>query len=828
MNRKRFTWILASLASLTMAFAIFAAIAGTWRGAALEFVQPRMASVQAARLPAEVQAEPVRIAAVDLWPVRDSGQIRIAQAGDGGAEMSEDELISRGEEVYMENCAMCHQPNGQGAGGYPALAGNSFVTADDPSGPIEVVMEGRGAMPSFGGQLPDEDIAAVVSYIRNSWENQAPVVQVSDVTGEQPQQEGAAQEEAQQQEEQPADQQQQQEQPAQQEPSADDQSQDTQQQDAQASEQMTSTAAAGSPTPIRIEIQVVLATPTAAGQQAEPAASDTEQAAQQATPTPASDQPSEEAAVEDTAEDAEADTEADTEEEDTGADAEQTLADRQEQAAQEAQEATATPAPTTEQATTDQATEDAATESETSDEAAEDETSADETGAEEATTDQATSEQQATDQQATETTTSTTTSVPQIGSAVTPTGTLPGEPAIQVVKVVEGLVDPINVAYAPDGSGRVFIVERIGRIRILQDGQLLDEPFLDISDVVKVDFLEQGLLGLAFHPDYANNGRFFVYYSDYFTNGDSFLVEYQVSDDPNVADPDSAKVLLTYDQPYRNHNGGKVAFGPDGYLYWASGDGGLAGDSLRNAQDLENLLGKLLRIDVDTDHRDGYTIPDDNPFMGQVIPPSEGNEEAQDGDYVPDARPEIWAYGLRNPWQFSFDRETGDLYIADVGQAGWEEINVQPADSEGGINYGWPILEGSHCFLDENCGTFGELPVAEYANPDEGCSITGIGIYRGEEFPSLDGIYFTADYCSGRFWGLMRGEGDEWHFSELLHTSLVITGAGEDEAGNLYVTTCTCQFGRDYNPYEESNGMIWRIVAQDQVPEGAETAPLRE
>jgi hypothetical protein len=242
-------------------------------------------------------------------------------------------------------------------------------------------------------------------------------------------------------------------------------------------------------------------------------------------------------------------------------------------------------------------------------------------------------------------------------------------------------------------------------------------------------------------------------------------------------------------------------------------------------------------VDVDASNRAGYAIPDDNPFMGQFITSAEANAEAQDGDYIPNALPEIWAYGLRNPWQFSFDRQTGDLYIADVGQAGWEEINFQAAGSEGGVNYGWPIMEASHCFpAEEDCGVFGELPVAEYANPDEGCSITGVGIYRGEEFPALDGIYFSADYCSGRFWGLMRGDGSgeasgedaEWHFAEVLHTSLVVTGAGEDEAGNLYVTTCTCQFGSDYDPFEESNGTIWQIVSQDQIPEGMETAPLRE
>jgi glucose/arabinose dehydrogenase/cytochrome c5 len=696
--------------------------------------------------------------------LRDDGHTRIAQAGDeqdpeqeengdNGAAMSDEELISTGEQVYDDNCATCHQPDGQGSGGYPALAGNSFVTADDPSGVIEIVTNGRGSMPSFGDQLEPEEIAAVASYVRNSWENEASVVQVADVTGDAPAQDQPAEET-----EQAAD--------APEEETAEEP--DSQESAQPAGDQPTGQGQAeiivdgNGSTPIRIQVQVIVVTPTPEGQQ--PAA----------TPTP-------EPATEDTATE-------DTATEDT--------------------------------ATEDAATEDAATEDAATEDAA----------TEDAATEDAATEDAATDQPEETQSTAMAGDLPQIGSALTPSGTLPGEPAIQLVKVVEGLVDPINVTYAPDGSGRTFVVERIGRIRIIQDGQLLEEPFLDISEIVKIDFLEQGLLGAAFHPDYSNNGRFFVYYSDFRTNGDSYVVEYQVSDDdPNVADPDSARVLLTQDQPFTNHNGGTIAFGPDGYLYISLGDGGLAGDPYRNAQNLETLLGTLLRIDVDAETEEGYAIPEDNPYPVRRIVSDQANAEAQDGSYVPNARPEIWAWGLRNAWQFSFDRETGDLFIADVGQAGWEEINVQPADSEGGINYGWPILEGSHCFVDEDCGVFGELPVAEYANPDAGCSITGVGVYRGEEFPSLDGIYFASDYCTGRFWGLTRGEGeDEWHFAEMLHTELVVTGAGADEAGNLYVTTCTCQFGRNYDPYEQSNGMIWQIVAADQVPEGAEVAPLRE
>jgi glucose/arabinose dehydrogenase/uncharacterized cupredoxin-like copper-binding protein len=414
------------------------------------------------------------------------------------------------------------------------------------------------------------------------------------------------------------------------------------------------------------------------------------------------------------------------------------------------------------------------------------------------------------------------------GQPFTLTNALPGSPSIQLVKVVDGLADPVNVAAPNDGSGRLFVVERVGRIRIVQDGELLEEPFLDISENVKIDFQEQGLLGLAFHPDSATNGRFFIYYTDYQTNGDSFLVEYAVSDDPNVADPESGRVLLTQDQPFVNHNGGTIHFGPDGYLYVTLGDGGLAGDPYHNAQNINTLLGKILRIDVDTDDARGYTIPEDNPFGGQVLESAVASALAQNGGYMPGARPEIWLYGLRNAWQFSFDSATGDLYIADVGQGLWEEVNFLPAGSEGGNNFGWPHMEGAHCYpAGSDCTVFGTLPVAEYGHVDDSCSITGVGVYRGSESPSLDGIYLTADYCSGKVWGLARNESDSWIFAELLDTEQLIAGAGADEAGELYITTCTCDFDRSYDPEEELGGAVWRVVQSDAVPAGAETAPMQ-
>ncbi len=426
-----------------------------------------------------------------------------------------------------------------------------------------------------------------------------------------------------------------------------------------------------------------------------------------------------------------------------------------------------------------------------------------------------------------------------------PGGTLPGNVAIQLVKVVGGLVDPVNVVNAGDGSGRLFVVQRTGQILIIDhDGTLLEEPFLDISALVKIDHQEQGLLGLAFHPDYANNGLFYIYYSDFRTNGDHFLVERKVSaDDPNRADPESARVLLSEEDPFTNHNGGTLHFGPDGYLYLSIGDGGSAGDPYDNAQDLSTVLGKILRIDVNTQGGEPYAIPADNPFAGGgIIAEPVAGQLAQTGDYRPDARREIWAYGLRNPWQFAFDRATGDLYITDVGQNRWEEVNFQPAGDPGGQNYGWDRLESAHCYppaafappgtpvpVDEatTCDPVGVPPVAEYNHDDGSCSITGLGVYRGSTSPSLDGIYFNADYCSGKFWGLQRDEAGQWVYQELLQTALRPTGAGQDEAGELYVTSCaTCgSGGRRYDPYADPQGEVWRLVAADQVPQGAEVAP---
>jgi glucose/arabinose dehydrogenase len=312
------------------------------------------------------------------------------------------------------------------------------------------------------------------------------------------------------------------------------------------------------------------------------------------------------------------------------------------------------------------------------------------------------------------------------------------------------------------------VVEKAGRVIILQDGTPLDQPFLDIRSRVGSDASERGLLSIAFHPNYASNGQFFLNYTN--LEGDTVIARYQVTDDANVADPNSESILLVINQPAANHNGGHILFGPDGYLYIGMGDGGQAGDPWGNAQNRNVLLGKILRIDVDGEPP--YAIPPDNPFVGQ--------EEAQ---------PEIWAWGVRNPWRMTFDRATGDFYIADVGQNMYEEVHLQPASSRGGENYGWDIMEGAECFPEtETCDKAGlEMPIVVYSHRAGNCSITGGYVYRGPQFPVMHGIYFYADYCSGMLWALNQRAGD-WQNRLMLETGMSISSFGEDEQGELYVT----------------------------------------
>jgi glucose/arabinose dehydrogenase len=361
------------------------------------------------------------------------------------------------------------------------------------------------------------------------------------------------------------------------------------------------------------------------------------------------------------------------------------------------------------------------------------------------------------------------------GSAVTSAGVRraaqaydPATFTLELEPVFSGLRQPLFLTSSPDGSGRTFVVEQEGRIRIAENGQVLDRPFLDISSLV-VAGGERGLLGMAFHPRYAENGRFFVMYTAR-EGGMNTVARFQVSRaDANQADPNSRVILLAIEDFAGNHNAGMLAFGPDGYLYVGTGDGGGANDPQRTAQNLGQLLGKMHRLDVDG--AEPYAVPSDNPFVNRA-----------------DARPEIWAYGLRNPWRYSFDRATGELWIADVGQNRYEEINRQPADSRGGENYGWSIMEGAHCLRGNDCDRSGlTMPIAEY-DRGGGCSITGGYVYRGSRFPALTGAYFFADYCSGKVWSLHQGADGAWVQTELAETGLSISSFGEDTDGELYIT----------------------------------------
>jgi glucose/arabinose dehydrogenase len=329
--------------------------------------------------------------------------------------------------------------------------------------------------------------------------------------------------------------------------------------------------------------------------------------------------------------------------------------------------------------------------------------------------------------------------------------------------VAEGLSSPVGVTHAGDGSGRLFVIEQAGTIRIVQDSQVLSNPFLDIHERVNDDGNERGLLGLAFHPNYAENGYFFVNYTG--DSGDTFISRFQVSADPSQADPGSEKVLLRIGQPFPNHNGGHLVFGPDGYLYIGTGDGGSGGDPQGNAQNPNTLLGKLLRIDVD--FGDPYTIPVDNP--------ADGGRQS-----------EIWASGLRNPWRFSFDRLTGDLYVGDVGQNQWEEIDFLEAGSSPGANFGWDYWEGFHPFEGSPPSDLAPIiPIWEYDH-SLGCSVTGGVVYRGS-LPDWQGIYLYGDFCSGYVWGLLMDSDGSWQNQLLFETNANITSFGEDQTGEVYL-----------------------------------------
>ena len=341
----------------------------------------------------------------------------------------------------------------------------------------------------------------------------------------------------------------------------------------------------------------------------------------------------------------------------------------------------------------------------------------------------------------------------------------PDPASFQWELVAGGFARPLDIQNAGDGSGRLFIVEQAGVIRILLNGALLETPFLDITDRVASKGNEQGLLGLAFHPDFAGNGFFYVNYTE--TGGDTVIARFTAAGD--AADPNSELRLLGVQQPFPNHNGGGLAFGPDGYLYIALGDGGSGGDPQGNGQNLGTLLGKLLRIDVNGGSP--YAIPADNPF---------GNE--------------IFHYGLRNPWRFSFDPLTGDLWIGDVGQGAWEEIDFLPAGTPGGVNFGWNLFEGMHEYIPGAQLENHRPPLFEYDH-NEGCSVTGGNVYRGS-MPEWQGVYFYADFCNGKVWGALRivSPTEETSITTILfETGVQVTTFGVDESGEIYIA------GRDGN-----------------------------
>ncbi len=369
---------------------------------------------------------------------------------------------------------------------------------------------------------------------------------------------------------------------------------------------------------------------------------------------------------------------------------------------------------------------------------------------------------------------------PNLVSAQTP---------LTIDTVASGFSSPLFVTFAPGDSHRIFIVEQIGRIRIVKDGSLVPGNFLNLQGQISSGG-ERGLLGLAFHPNYASNGYFFVNYTN--PAGNTVVARFQVTANPDSADTSSQKILLTINQPFANHNGGWIGFGPnDGYLYIATGDGGSGGDPLNNGQNPLSLLGKILRIDIDTSQ--GYRIPPTNPYSGSA-----------------DTLHEIWALGLRNPWRDCFDRQTGDFYIADVGQNNWEEIDFQPAASAGGENYGWRLKEGDHCFNPpDSCDTLTGLtdPIFEYSHSD-GCSITGGYVYRGCAIPDLQGTYFFGDYCNGRVWSFRYNGIDTSEFQERTTELGIgffnISSFGEDALGELYIVG-------------HNNGTIYKIVPDSAI-----------
>ena len=428
---------------------------------------------------------------------------------------------------------------------------------------------------------------------------------------------------------------------------------------------------------------------------------------------------------------------------------------------------------------------------------------------------------------------------------------LPGNPKVALVKIADGFNDPTNVGSAFDGTGRLFVVERVGRIKIVnKDGKVNPQPFLDLTKInplgtdVQTGFVEQGLYSVAFHPKFKQNGYFYVHYASLPFNGDGVIVRFQVDPaSPNVMTPErtnkTAKVLMRIEQPYYNHNGGQIEFGPDGYLYIGSGDGGWEGDPYEAGQDLGTLLGKILRIDVNTEDNDRvpYKIPASNPFANagqERLMQLFGISEVDFAKIKTRVRPEIFHYGSRNPYELSFDPKTGDLFIADVGQNHWEEIHWSPK-GKGGENFGWNKMQGSWCHPmsgpNDKCPQVGTLPIGEYphevpypgANPikdGHGCSIEGLGVAN---YGGMNGVYLVGDWCTGRLFGI-GWSGQKWILEEMLHTNLQFTAGGNAEDGYVYAVNCNCFYTADRGPMGNPPGALWKIVPASEVKPGQETA----
>lgn len=436
-----------------------------------------------------------------------------------------------------------------------------------------------------------------------------------------------------------------------------------------------------------------------------------------------------------------------------------------------------------------------------------------------------------------------------------PGGAIPGAPKLALAKVADGFNDPVGVTAANDGSGRIFVVERVGKVRVVnRDGSVEKTPFLDLTNFnplgtdVATGFVEQGLWSIALHPKFKDNGFVYVHYSSLPFNGASLVMRFTVDKaSPNVITKEqltkSAKGIMNIPQPYYNHYGGMITFGPDGFLYVGKGDGGWEGDPLNAGQNLNTLLSKILRIDVDTPDDVAYAIPKNNPLAKadrtQLMSLFGITEQGFTANQI-GSRPETWAYGLRNPYSFHFSRRTKDLFIADVGQNHWEEINWQPASSKGGENYGWKHNQGSHCHPTtgpgEKCPIVGTLPVAEYPHQEPypggpkltagyGCSVQGLGVAN---YGGLNDTYLAGDWCSGRLWGVAwDASAKKWNLHEFGQTQLQFTSGNVDADGFVLAVNCFCFYTDDKGPVANPKGALWRVLPADKVPAGAEVARMR-